>query len=99
MLTQTAFLLFAAVILVPLAKRAGLGAVLGYLVAGVLLGPWGLGLIRNVEAILHFGEFGVVLLLARPAPGPGCRRTGAHGWCYAPPPRRATRRGPAPPRG
>ena len=63
MLTQTAFLLFAAVILVPLAKRLGLGAVLGYLVAGVLLGPWGLGLIRNVEAILHFGEFGVVLLL------------------------------------
>ncbi|BAL22499.1 monovalent cation:proton antiporter-2 (CPA2) family protein [Azoarcus sp. KH32C] len=63
MLTQTAFLLLAAVILIPLAKRVGLGAVLGYLVAGVLLGPWGLGVIRDVEAILHFGEFGVVLLL------------------------------------
>jgi glutathione-regulated potassium-efflux system ancillary protein KefC/glutathione-regulated potassium-efflux system protein KefB len=63
MLTQTAFLLLAAVILIPLAKRVGLGAVLGYLIAGVLLGPWGLGLIQDVEAILHFGEFGVVLLL------------------------------------
>lgn len=63
MLSQTALLLLAAVLLIPLAKRVGLGAVLGYLVAGVLLGPWGLGLIRDVDTILHFGEFGVVLLL------------------------------------
>jgi glutathione-regulated potassium-efflux system ancillary protein KefC/glutathione-regulated potassium-efflux system protein KefB len=62
-LSQIAFLLLGAVILVPLAKRAGLGAILGYLAAGILLGPWGLGAIHDVEAILHFGEFGVVLLL------------------------------------
>ncbi len=55
--------LTAAVIAVPLAKRFGLGAVLGYLMAGVAIGPWGLGLINEVEAILHFSEFGVVLLL------------------------------------
>ncbi len=53
----------AAVIAVPLAKRLGLGAVLGYLLAGMAIGPWGLGLIREVETILHFSEFGVVLLL------------------------------------
>lgn len=63
MLLQTALLLCGAVLLVPLAKRLGLGAVLGYLLAGVGLGPWGLGLIQDVEAILHFGEFGVILLL------------------------------------
>ncbi|WP_016767997.1 glutathione-regulated potassium-efflux system protein KefB, partial [Vibrio cyclitrophicus] len=46
-----------------IAQRAGLGSVLGYLLAGVAIGPWGLGLISDVEAILHFSEFGVVLLL------------------------------------
>ena len=55
--------LAAAVVAVPIAQRAGLGSVLGYLLAGVAIGPWGLGLISNVEAILHFSEFGVVLLL------------------------------------
>lgn len=44
-------------------SEAGLGSVLGYLLAGVAIGPWGLGLISDVEAILHFSEFGVVLLL------------------------------------
>ncbi|MES9858281.1 MAG: glutathione-regulated potassium-efflux system protein KefC [Sedimenticola sp.] len=53
----------AAVVAVPLAKRLGLGSVLGYLIAGVVIGPWGLSLIANVEDILHFAEFGVVLLL------------------------------------
>ncbi len=53
----------AAVIAVPLFQRLGLGAVLGYLVAGVAIGPWGLGFIRDVELILHVSEFGVVLLL------------------------------------
>ena len=52
-----------AVIAVPIAKRLGLGAVLGYLMAGVAIGPWGLRLISGVEDILHFSEFGVVLLL------------------------------------
>jgi glutathione-regulated potassium-efflux system ancillary protein KefC len=55
--------LSAAVIAVPFAKRLGLGSVLGYLLAGVVIGPWGLGIITNVEDILHFSEFGVVLLL------------------------------------
>ncbi|QRX84439.1 glutathione-regulated potassium-efflux system protein KefC [Glaciimonas sp. PAMC28666] len=55
--------LAAAVAAVPIAKRLGLGAVLGYLLAGMAIGPWGLRLIDGVEDILHFSEFGVVLLL------------------------------------
>ncbi len=55
--------LAAAVCCVPLAVRLGLGAVLGYLVAGVAIGPAGLGWVRDVEAIWHFAEFGVVLML------------------------------------
>jgi Kef-type K+ transport system membrane component KefB len=41
----------------------GLGAIIGYLAAGIAIGPWGLGLVTNVEDILHFAEFGVVLML------------------------------------
>ena len=63
MLADIALLLLAAVIAVPLFKRFGLGSVLGYLAAGIAIGPWGLGLISQVEEILHFSEFGVVLLL------------------------------------
>ncbi|MCG7496948.1 glutathione-regulated potassium-efflux system protein KefB [Vibrio sp. Of7-15] len=55
--------LAAAVVAVPIAQRLGLGSVLGYLIAGVAIGPWGMGLISDVDAILHFSEFGVVLLL------------------------------------
>jgi glutathione-regulated potassium-efflux system ancillary protein KefC len=55
--------LAAAVIAVPIAKKLGLGAVLGYLLAGIAIGPWGLRLIGEVDDILHFSEFGVVLLL------------------------------------
>jgi len=55
--------LVAAVVAVPLARRFGLGAVLGYLLAGVAIGPWALRLVTNVEAILHFSEFGVVLMM------------------------------------
>ncbi|EAR54621.1 glutathione-regulated potassium-efflux system protein [Photobacterium sp. SKA34] len=55
--------LAAAIIAVPLAQKLGLGSVLGYLIAGIAIGPWGLGLISDVDAILHFSEFGVVLLL------------------------------------
>ncbi|MGB5679518.1 MAG: glutathione-regulated potassium-efflux system protein KefC [Gammaproteobacteria bacterium] len=55
--------LSAAVIAVPISKRLGFGAVLGYLLAGVVIGPWGFRLIREAEDILHFAEFGVVLLL------------------------------------
>ncbi|WP_419209022.1 glutathione-regulated potassium-efflux system protein KefB [Photobacterium leiognathi subsp. mandapamensis] len=55
--------LSAAIIAVPLAQKLGLGSVLGYLIAGTIIGPWGLALISDVDAILHFSEFGVVLLL------------------------------------
>src|SRR5581483_2557789 len=55
--------LLTAVLLVPLFRRLGLGAVLGYLAAGMLIGPWGLGLAGDVDATLEFAEFGVVLLL------------------------------------
>jgi hypothetical protein len=41
----------------------GLGAILGYLAAGMAIGPWGLKLVTEVEHILHFAEFGVVLML------------------------------------
>lgn len=63
LLAQAAIFLGAMVIAVPLSKRLGLGAVLGYLIAGVAIGPWGLGLIGDVENVLHFAELGVVLLL------------------------------------
>jgi len=53
----------AAVVCVPLAKRLGLGSVLGYLIAGCLIGPWGARFVTDVETILHFAEFGVVLML------------------------------------
>jgi len=56
-------LLGAAVIAVPLFQRLGLGSVLGYLVAGVLVGPWGLGIIDQVDEIRHLAEFGVIFLL------------------------------------
>ncbi|MGO4155670.1 glutathione-regulated potassium-efflux system protein KefC [Cupriavidus sp. YAF13] len=55
--------LVAAVVAVPVARRFGLGAVLGYLLAGVAIGPWALRLVTNVESILHFSEFGVVLMM------------------------------------
>lgn len=55
--------LIAAVVAVPVARRFGLGAVLGYLLAGVAIGPWALRLVTNVESILHFSEFGVVLMM------------------------------------
>ncbi len=55
--------LVSAVAAVLLAKRLGMGAVLGYLLAGIAIGPWGMGLISSTEDIRHFAEFGVVLLL------------------------------------
>jgi glutathione-regulated potassium-efflux system ancillary protein KefC len=62
-LEQALVYLAAGVVFVPVFRRLGLGAVLGYLVAGVAIGPWGLRLVAAPEAILHFAEFGVVLLL------------------------------------
>ncbi len=56
--------LAAAVVAVPLAKRLGLGSVLGYLIAGMVIGPFGLGLIgEEGQDVMHFAEFGVVMML------------------------------------
>lgn len=62
-LLESLIFLVAAVISVPIAKRLGLSAVLGYLIAGIIIGPWGLSFIDNSEDILHFAEFGVVMFL------------------------------------
>ena len=62
-LTNSFIYLSAAVVAVPLAKKLGLGSIVGYLAAGMAIGPWGLGLVSNVQDILHFAEFGVVLML------------------------------------
>jgi glutathione-regulated potassium-efflux system ancillary protein KefC len=53
----------AAVIAVPVAKKLGLGSIIGYLAAGILIGPWGLRLVTDPQDMLHFAEFGVVLML------------------------------------
>jgi len=63
LLVHVLYFLLAALVLVPIAKRVGMGSVLGYLAAGAVIGPWGLALIDNVEDILSISEFGVVLLL------------------------------------
>jgi monovalent cation:proton antiporter-2 (CPA2) family protein len=61
--TDILILLAAAVIAVPLFQRLGLGAILGYLAGGALVGPWGFGFIDQIEEIQHIAEFGVVFLL------------------------------------
>lgn len=53
----------AAVIAVPLARALGLGAIIGYLIAGIVIGPSGMGLIGDPQTVLHVAEFGVVLML------------------------------------
>jgi glutathione-regulated potassium-efflux system ancillary protein KefC len=55
--------LAAAVVCVSLATRAGLGSVLGYLIAGCAIGPWGLGLVGDARSTMHVAELGVVLML------------------------------------
>ena len=62
-LVSAVALLGAAVVSVPIFKRIGLGSIVGYLVAGVAIGPFGLKLFREPEQILGVAEFGVVLLL------------------------------------
>ena len=62
-LTGSLVYLAAAVIAVPVARFLGLGSIIGYLAAGVLIGPAALGLVTDAEEILHFAEFGVVLML------------------------------------
>lgn len=62
-LVRIVVLLGAAVVAVPLFKRIGLGSVLGYLAAGLIIGPFGLKLVTDSHAILHIAEFGVVMFL------------------------------------
>jgi glutathione-regulated potassium-efflux system ancillary protein KefC len=62
-LLATGLYLGAGVIGVLVARRLGLSAILGYLLAGIAIGPYGLDLVGDTEAILHFAEFGVVLML------------------------------------
>ncbi len=62
-LEQAAIFLAAAVAIVPLFKKLGFGSIIGYLAAGLVIGPWGLALVTDVEAIRHVAELGVVLLL------------------------------------
>ena len=63
LLINALYYLLAAVITVPLFKRLGLGSILGYLFAGIVLGPHALGIIEDPESVLHFAEYGVILLL------------------------------------
>jgi len=61
--TEAVIFLSAAVIAVPLFRLLKLSSILGYVAAGIVIGPWGLGLIADVERIMHTAEFGVALLL------------------------------------
>lgn len=63
LLAQMAILLAAAVIAIPIFRRFRLGSVLGYLAAGIIIGPAGLGLIDGADSTLHIAEFGIVLLM------------------------------------
>jgi monovalent cation:proton antiporter-2 (CPA2) family protein len=63
LLQEAIIYLVAAIIAVPISKRLGFGSVLGYLAAGIIIGPFGLRFIRDPEHILHFAELGVVFLL------------------------------------
>lgn len=63
LLQQSVIYLLAAIVLVALSRRLGFGSVLGYLAAGILIGPFGFAFIHDPEHILHFAELGVVFLL------------------------------------
>ena len=63
LLAESLIYLLAAVIAVPLSRRLGLGSILGYLAAGIIIGPFGFAVIRDADHILHFAELGVVFLL------------------------------------
>ena len=63
MLEMAVIYLAAAIIAVPIAKRLGLGSVLGYLIAGIVIGPFALGLVGDQTDVMHFAEFGVVMML------------------------------------
>ena len=61
--SQALVLLGATLVLLPLFQRLGLGSILGYLAAGIAVGPLGFGLVSGGNDVLHFAELGVVLML------------------------------------
>jgi monovalent cation:proton antiporter-2 (CPA2) family protein len=63
LIDQTLVFIGSAIIMVPLFHKIGLGSVLGYLIAGILVGPFGLAFIKDSNSVLHFAELGVVFLL------------------------------------
>jgi len=63
MLEMAVIYLAAAIVAVPIAKRLGLGSVLGYLLAGIFIGPFVFGLVGDQTDVMHFAEFGVVMML------------------------------------
>jgi monovalent cation:proton antiporter-2 (CPA2) family protein len=63
LIDQTLVFIGSAIIMVPLFHKIGLGSVLGYLIAGILVGPFGLAFIKDSQSVLHFAELGVVFLL------------------------------------
>ena len=63
LLEESIVYLLAAIIMVPISRRLGFGSILGYLAAGIIIGPFGVKLINDPEHILHFAELGVVFLL------------------------------------
>ncbi|MBY0415882.1 MAG: cation:proton antiporter, partial [Bdellovibrionales bacterium] len=62
-ISQALIFIAPAVILVPILHRLGLGSILGYLIAGILVGPYSFSLIHETESLKHFAELGVILLL------------------------------------
>ena len=62
-LSSSLVYLAAAVLAVPIARLLGLGSIIGYLAAGIVIGPWGLKLVTDAQSMLHIAEFGVVLML------------------------------------
>lgn len=63
LIEQALVFIGSAILLVPIFHRLGFGSVLGYLLAGIIIGPFGLKFISDSQSVLHFAEFGVVLLL------------------------------------
>src|SRR5215212_3101245 len=62
-LYQAFIYLLAAIVAVPVAKRLGLGSIIGYLLAGAIIGPFALRFVGSGGDVMHFAEFGVVMML------------------------------------